>query len=211
MVYNFFLLFSPGLSEWLCQTETSSLLLPQQRHGDLTAAKFPALSHKQAEFSKPFPACTMFWNKSITSKGNNCIGVESLGLCFIFWCKWSQRCGIGSLYDASHGIMHSLHFSKAQWFGITVVKEFILNALLKTNSKLLGFFFFGGCWVLFLIRFFKSKGYSCNKLVLICLQMGLPARKGCFSGALTFRAPLKDTRDRKTIDAVRFPRLNSSL
>lgn len=52
--------------------------------------------------------------------------------------------------------------------------------------------------------------YSCNKLVLICLPMGLPAKKGCFSGAVTFWAPLKDTRDLKTIDAVRFPRLNSS-
>lgn len=73
--------------------------------------------------------------------------------------------------------------------------------------------FLGG----YLVLFFKgpletySTGSSWNKLVLICLHMGFPAGKGCFNGALTSSSPLKGTGDLKTIDADRFPRLNSSL
>lgn len=65
--------------------------------------------------------------------------------------------------------------------------------------------FLGGCWVLFLKGSLEtySKGSSWNKLVSICLHTGFPA--------LTSSSPLKGTGDPKTIDADRFPRLNSSL
>lgn len=124
-------------------------------------------------------------------------------------------------------IIYSLHLSKAQQFGTTVARQFLLNVLLKKNSQQLlfaffwcGFWLFGcvvDCWWLFYLfvgfwggreQWIILKTYS--EFILIFLQMGFSVGKGCFSGALTFGAPLKDIRDLKIIDALRFQKLNSS-